>query len=61
MYWCAAKTPSGDGNEMTVWWKSLIEHQCDEHENCYHTQDLGDRCKKWLQPVEYTVQIYGML
>jgi len=43
------KTLGGDENEMAVWWKSLIEHLHDEHENRYHTQDLGDRFKKWLQ------------
>jgi len=50
MYWCAAKSPGGDGKEMAIRWKSLIDHLCDQHENCYHTQDLGDRRKKWLQP-----------
>ena len=50
MYWCAVKTPGGDGKEMAIRWKSLMEHLCDQHENCYHTQDLGDRRKKWLQP-----------
>ena len=50
MYWCAAKSPGGDGKEMAIRWISLIDHLCDQHENCYHTQDLGDRRKKWLQP-----------
>ncbi|XP_065882366.1 uncharacterized protein [Dysidea avara] len=48
MYWCAASAPSG--NEMAVHWKSLMNHLCDEHEDCYHTNDLGNRHKKWFIP-----------
>ena len=33
--WCAA-SPGGDGNEMAVRWKSLMEHICDRHNECYH-------------------------
>ena len=40
----------GDGKEMAIRWKSLLDHLCDQHENCYHNQDLGYRRKKWLQP-----------
>jgi len=50
MYWCAAKSPGGNGKEMTIWWKLLMEHLRDQHENCYHIPGLRDRCKKWLQP-----------
>jgi len=31
---------NGNGKEMNVWWKSLMEHQCDQQENFYHTLDL---------------------
>ena len=39
MYWYAE---NGNGKEMVIWWKLLMEHQCDQHENCSHTQALGD-------------------
>ena len=49
LYWCAASAPEGDGDEMTVRWKSLMEHLCDQHDQCYHLP-LGDRRKKWFIP-----------
>ncbi|XP_065901685.1 uncharacterized protein [Dysidea avara] len=48
MYWCAASATSGNG--MTVRWKSLMNHLCDKHEDCYHANDLGNRRKKWFIP-----------
>ena len=36
LYWCAASSPEGDGNEMAIRWKSLMEHICDRHDECYH-------------------------
>ena len=41
MYWCVASAPSG--NEIAVHWKSLMNHLCDKHEDCYHTNDMGNR------------------
>ena len=51
MYWCAASSPNGDGDEMVKRWKSLIDHLCNDHSSCYgnHT-DLEDRHRKWLIP-----------
>ena len=49
LYWCAASAPEGDGDEMTVRWKSLMEHLCDQHDQCYHLPP-GDRRKKWFIP-----------
>ena len=49
LYWCAASSPEGDGDEMVVRWKSLMEHICDRHDECYHLPLEGrDRHKKWL-------------
>ena len=49
LYWCAASSPEGDGHEMVVRWKSLMEHICDRHDECYHLPLEGrDRHKKWL-------------
>ena len=28
----------------------MMNHLCDEHEDCYHTNDLGNRHKKWFIP-----------
>ena len=49
LYWCAASAPEGNGDEMAVRWKSLMEHLCDQHDRCYHLP-LGDRRKKWFIP-----------
>lgn len=56
MYWCAASAPDGNGEEIATRWKSLMDHICDSHEECYHLP-LGqmERRKKWLTPgKEYT-------
>ncbi|XP_065907620.1 uncharacterized protein [Dysidea avara] len=49
MYWCTASSP--DGDEKVKRWKSLMDHLCNDHSNCYgdHT-DLENRHKKWLIP-----------
>ena len=51
MYWCAASTPENDCEQMAIRWKSLNDHICDNHEECYH-DPLGDleRRKKWFIP-----------
>ena len=49
MYWCAASLPQGDGDQMVVQWKSLMELLCDQHDSCYHPP-LGERRKKWFIP-----------
>ena len=41
LHWCAASTLDGEGNDMVKHWKSLIDHICNTHENCYHL-DIGD-------------------
>ena len=49
MYWCAASSPENNGDEMVVRWKSLMEHICDEHDNCYHLPlRTTERRKMWL-------------
>ena len=51
MYWCTASSPEGDGEQMVVKWKSLMEHICDKHDECYHLPlDMGERHKKWFKP-----------
>ena len=51
LYWCAASSPAGDGNEIVKRWKSLMDHICDSHDTCYHSQlSLDERKKKWLIP-----------
>ena len=51
MYWCAASTPDGNGEEIATRWKSLMDHICDSHEGCYHLP-LGqmERRRKWFIP-----------
>lgn len=49
MYWCAASAPDGDGIQMVTRWKSLMNHLCDQHDECYHLP-LGDRRRKWFTP-----------
>ena len=49
LYWCVASSPEGDGDEMVVRWKSLMEHICDRHNAYYHLPLEGrDRHKKCL-------------
>ena len=51
LYWCAASSPAGGGNEIVKCWKSLMDHICDSHDTCYHCQlSLDERKKKWLIP-----------
>ena len=49
MYWCAASVPDGDGHKMVNRWKSLMNHLCDQHDDCDHLP-LGDRRKRWFTP-----------
>ena len=50
LYWCAASAPD-DSNDIVKRWKSLMDHICDIHDECYHTDlSLEDRRKKWLIP-----------
>ena len=63
MYWCAASAPNGDGEQMVIRWKSLMDHVCDSHESCYHST-LGqiERRKKWFTPgKKYTCYIYNYI
>ena len=41
--------PDGNGDDMVRHWKSLIDHICDTHENCYHLE-LKDRPVKYIYP-----------
>ena len=51
LYWFAASSPEGDGNEIVKSWKSLMDHICDSHDTCYHSPlSLDERKKKWLIP-----------
>jgi len=34
LYWCAATAPNGD--EVVKQWKSLMDHLCNKHDDCYH-------------------------
>jgi len=52
---------SSDGNEMAVQWKSLIEHLCDKHQNCYHIQDLGTNVNSGSSQVEHTTEMYKII
>ena len=49
LYWCAASAPDGDGEQMVTRWKSLPNHLCNEHDECYHLP-LGERQRKWFTP-----------
>lgn len=57
LYWCAASSPDGDGDQMVVRWKSLMEHLCDQHDQCYHLP-LGERRKKWFTPGMISIYRY---
>jgi len=58
LYWCVASSPEGDGDEMVVRWKSLMEHICDRHDECYHLPlERRDRHKKWLVSGTYSITI----
>ena len=49
LYWHAAST--ADGDDIVKRWKSLMDHVCDVHEDCYY-DDLSQeqRRKKWFSP-----------
>jgi len=36
LYWCAASVPDGEGDEIVKRWKSLMNHVCNTHDDCYH-------------------------
>lgn len=64
LHWCAAYVPDGkdtlddvsdsdnNGDEIVTRWKSLMDHVCNIHDNCYHDElsSLEVRRKKWLIP-----------
>ena len=45
---------------MVKRWKSLIDHICDIHEDCYHSE-LSDRSVKYLAPGNYTYVMHAIL
>jgi len=49
LYWCAASAPDGNGDDMVKHWKSLIDHICNIHEDCYNLE-LSDRPVKYIFP-----------
>ena len=66
LYWCAASVTNDDyapddasddddddddnGDKILQHWKSLMDHLCNIHDNCYHDElsTLDARRKKWL-------------
>ena len=48
LYWCSASVPNsdnevdndsnGNGDEVVKHWKSLMDHLCNIHDNCYHRE-----------------------
>ena len=63
--WCAASVTNDDdapddasdddddnGNDIVKCWKSLMDHLCNIHDDCYHAElsTLDARRKKWLIP-----------
>ena len=48
--WCAASAP--DGNDIVKRWKSLMNHVCNTHDDCYHDplNSLEERRKLWFVP-----------
>ena len=50
LYWCTATAP--DGDDIVKRWKSLVDHLCNKHDDCYHTSldILEERRKKWFKP-----------
>ena len=49
LYWCAATAP--DGDDIVKRWKSLMDHLCNDHDNCYHDPLTyqEERRKKWFE------------
>ena len=60
LHWCAASVTAGDEadglcskeDEIVKKWRSLMDHLCNIHDNCYHDElnSLEERRKKWLIP-----------
>ncbi|CAC5386886.1 unnamed protein product [Mytilus coruscus] len=57
MYWVAASTPAGDGEEMVSKWLSVANHvqnihtgHSDTFPSCKHRRLVGRDRKKWLKP-----------
>ena len=50
LYWCTATAP--DGDDIVKRWKSLMDHLCNRHDDCYHDSldTLEERRKKWFTP-----------
>ena len=60
LYWCAAN--GIDGDDILKRWKSLMDHICDEHDECYHTTlSPEDRQKKWFAPGNIINTLYTVL
>jgi hypothetical protein len=61
MYWCAASTPTGDGEVMAAKWNSVTNHIQNIHQGhgqpfdaCSHGRLTGrERKKKWMKPGNY--------
>ena len=52
LYWCAASASDGDGEDIVKQWKSLMNHVCNTHDDCYHDplNSLEERRKLWFVP-----------
>ena len=62
LYWCAASSPEGNGNEMLIRWKSLMEHICNKHDECYHLPlGVEERLKRWFQPGISVLTVYTVV
>ena len=62
MYWYAASSPGNDCEQMVIRWKSLMDHICDNHEECYHDPLRGlQRHKKWFIPGKICNCIYAAI
>ena len=60
LYYCAASSPEGNGNGTVIRWKSLTEHICDKHDECYHSPlGVEERRKKWIQPGISVLTVYN--
>uniref|UniRef100_A0A3Q2R0Z0 THAP-type domain-containing protein n=1 Tax=Fundulus heteroclitus TaxID=8078 RepID=A0A3Q2R0Z0_FUNHE len=61
LYWCAASTPSGDGDEISAKWESVAFHVQNQHTDlnnarfpaCAHPPLVEQRPKEWLTPRKY--------
>ena len=60
IYLCAESSTEGNGSKMAIKWKSLMEHICDKHDECYHLPlGVEERRKKWLQPGILVLTVYN--